>query len=66
MPCNLYGPYDNFHLKNSHFIPALIKNLLRQNDEKILLKSGALVYLGREVMYVDDLACYRLFTKTKS
>ena len=22
MPCNLYGPFDNFHLKNSHFIPA--------------------------------------------
>ena len=26
MPCNLYGPNDNFDLNNSHFIPALIKN----------------------------------------
>ena len=24
MPCNLYGPNDNFNLKTSHFIPALI------------------------------------------
>ena len=25
MPTNLYGPNDNFHLKNSHVIPALIR-----------------------------------------
>ena len=25
MPSNLYGPGDNYHLKNSHVIPALIK-----------------------------------------
>ena len=25
MPTNLYGPGDNFHLKNSHVIPALIR-----------------------------------------
>lgn len=25
MPTNLYGPYDNFHLENSHVIPALIR-----------------------------------------
>ena len=22
MPCNLYGPNDNYDLKNSHFLPA--------------------------------------------
>ena len=25
MPTNLYGPGDNFHLENSHVIPALIR-----------------------------------------
>jgi GDP-L-fucose synthase len=25
MPTNLYGPNDNFHPKNSHVIPALIR-----------------------------------------
>ena len=24
MPCNIYGPNDNYDLKNSHFFPALI------------------------------------------
>ena len=26
MPCNLYGPNDNFDSKNGHFVPALIKS----------------------------------------
>ena len=25
MPTNLYGPHDNFHLENSHVIPALLR-----------------------------------------
>jgi GDP-L-fucose synthase len=36
MPCNLYGPNDNFDLKNAHVLPMLIRkfhlaNLLSQN-----------------------------------
>ena len=31
MPTNLYGPGDNYHTKNSHVLPALIKNFIRQN-----------------------------------
>ena len=27
MPTNLYGPNDNFDLKNSHVIPALIRKM---------------------------------------
>ena len=38
MPCNLYGPFDNFHLKNSHFIPALIKKFIEAKRRK--KKSG--------------------------
>lgn len=27
MPTNLYGPNDNFHLKNSHVLPAMIRKI---------------------------------------
>ena len=57
MPCNLYGPNDNFDLKNSHFIPALIKKFI--NSSKNKKKEVEIWGSGkpkREVMYVDDIA----------
>ena len=57
MPCNLYGPNDNFNLKNSHFIPALIKKFAKSNKSK--KKEVEIWGSGkpkREIMYVDDLA----------
>ncbi|MBW3638163.1 MAG: NAD-dependent epimerase/dehydratase family protein, partial [Armatimonadetes bacterium] len=27
MPTNLYGPYDNFNLQNSHVLPALLRKM---------------------------------------
>ena len=57
MPCNLYGPNDNYDLKTSHFFPALIAKAIdaKQNKKKniILWGSGK---PKRELMYVDDLA----------
>ena len=57
MPCNLYGPNDNYHPENSHVLPALIR---RFHEAKI---SGAdsVTCWGdgsplREFLYVDDLA----------
>ena len=29
MPTNLYGPNDNFHLENSHVLPAMIRKIYR-------------------------------------
>ncbi len=34
MPCNLYGPYDNFDLENSHFVPALIRKIINFKKKK--------------------------------
>ncbi|MDE6322408.1 MAG: GDP-L-fucose synthase [Muribaculaceae bacterium] len=39
MPTNLYGPNDNFHLENSHVLPAMIRKmhlarLLMEGDEE--------------------------------
>ena len=69
MPCNLYGPNDNYNLKTSHFFPALISKVMwaKKNKKKqiILWGSGK---PKRELMYVDDLAdacIYFMNKKTK-
>tara|TARA_B110000438_G_scaffold178158_1_gene170277 strand:+ start:510 stop:1478 length:969 start_codon:yes stop_codon:yes gene_type:complete len=57
MPCNLYGPNDNFNLKNSHFIPALIRKIV--NAKKYNNKFVEIWGTGkpkREIMHVDDLS----------
>jgi GDP-L-fucose synthase len=63
MPTNLYGPNDNFNLKTSHVLPALI----RKCHEAKLADSPFLEIWGtgkplREFLHVDDLAdaCYFL------
>ena len=66
MPCNLYGPGDNFSLENSHVLPAIIRKM---NEAK--LKGDAAVKLWgtglplREFLHVDDLAqaCLLLMDK---
>ncbi|MDC0974580.1 GDP-L-fucose synthase [Candidatus Pelagibacter sp.] len=57
MPTNLYGPNDNYDLKNSHFFPALISKIY---DAKINNKKTINIWgnglAKRELMYVNDLA----------
>ena len=57
MPTNLYGPKDNFHLANSHVIPALMYKLhtAKKDDAKSVSVWGSRRAL-REFLYVDDLA----------
>jgi GDP-L-fucose synthase len=57
MPTNLYGPGDNFDLKASHVLPALI----RKCHEAKQARSAAVEVWGtgtprREFLHVDDLA----------
>jgi len=57
MPTNLYGPNDNFHLNNSHVIPALI----RKFHEAKVNKSPNVEVWGsgnqlRDFLYVGDMA----------
>ena len=57
MPCNLYGPNDNFDLKNSHFIPALIKKIIHSKiKNKRSIEIWGTGKPKREVMHVDDLS----------
>ncbi|MFH9557587.1 GDP-L-fucose synthase family protein [Streptomyces globisporus] len=57
MPTNLYGPGDNFDLKTSHVLPALIRRFheARRDEapEVTLWGSGS---PRREFLHVDDLA----------
>ena len=57
MPTNLYGPNDNFDLKSSHVLPALI----RKFHEAKVSGSDVVEVWGtgtplREFIYVDDMA----------
>ena len=57
MPCNMYGPKDNFDIKNSHFLPALIKKFIdSKNNKKKNVEIWGSGLPKREVMHVDDLA----------
>ena len=57
MPTNLYGPNDNFDLKNSHVLPALIRKFheAKVNNSEIVEVWGTGTPL-REFLYVDDMA----------
>jgi GDP-L-fucose synthase len=62
MPTNLYGPGDNFDLKSSHVLPAL----LRKFHEAREISAPRVEVWGsgeprREFLYVDDLADAVLF-----
>jgi len=57
MPCNLYGPNDNFDLSTSHVLPALIRKFHEAKERGV----GEVVVWGsgtplREFLHVDDLA----------
>ena len=56
MPTNLYGPNDNFDLKSSHVLPAMIRKFheakLNKNSPVELWGTGS---PRREFLHVDDL-----------
>jgi GDP-L-fucose synthase len=62
MPTNLYGPNDNYDLKNSHVLPALIRKAheARLNGDMTLTVWGSGAP-RREFLHVDDLAAATLF-----
>ena len=57
MPTNLYGYNDNYHPKNSHVLPALIRKfheaMVNSSSEVIILGTGS---PRREFLFSDDLA----------
>ena len=72
MPTNLYGPNDNFDLKTSHVLPAMIRKFHEAkikedrdgNSEPVeLWGTGSPM---REFLHVDDLASAVVFTLENS
>jgi GDP-L-fucose synthase len=62
MPTNLYGTHDNFDLKSSHVLPAMIRKFheakLNNNAVVVLWGSGTPM---REFLFVDDMAAAVVF-----
>ncbi len=65
MPTNLYGPFDNFDLKTSHVLPAMIRKFHEakiKSEETLVPEHVEGVTLWgsgtpmREFLYVEDLA----------
>jgi GDP-L-fucose synthase len=57
MPTNMYGPNDNYHLENSHVLPAMIRKMHDAKQQGL----GEMQLWGsgkpkREFLYSDDLA----------
>lgn len=59
MPCNLYGPGDNFHPQNGHVIPSMITKFNNSDGKKVVFWGDGTP--KREFMYSDDLADACLF-----
>jgi GDP-L-fucose synthase len=57
MPTNLYGPGDNYHPRNSHVLPALLRRFHEAGEqglpEVVAWGTGS---PRREFLHVDDLA----------
>ena len=57
MPCNLYGPNDNFNVRTGHVLPALIRKFheakIDGHREVVVWGTGTPL---REFLHVDDLA----------
>jgi GDP-L-fucose synthase len=66
MPCNSYGPNDNYDTKNSHFFAALIKKiyLAKKNNKKLITIWGS-GKPKRELIFVNDIADACIFFMNK-
>lgn len=57
MPCNLYGPGDNYHPEHSHVIPALLRKFheakMAGKNQVVMWGTGSAM---REFLHIDDIA----------
>jgi GDP-L-fucose synthase len=57
MPTNLYGPGDNYHPRNSHVLPALIRRFSEARESAMAeVSAWGSGTPRREFLHVDDLA----------
>lgn len=66
MPCNTFGPNDNYDLQTSHFFPALIRKIVdATRNKKKEIKLWGTGKAKRELIYVDDIANACIFFMNK-
>ncbi len=66
MPSNLYGPGDNYHLENSHVIPALIRKFYEAKTNNLdCVNCWGTGEPFREFLHVEDLANACIFALEK-
>jgi len=56
IPCNIYGPNDNFDLNSSHVVPALIRKCYEAGENNTDFEVWGTGAAYREFVYVDDVA----------
>ena len=57
MPTNLYGPHDNFDLKTSHVLPALMRKVVEAKAaERNFIEVWGTGTPRRELLYSEDLS----------
>lgn len=70
MPTNLYGPNDNYDLKNSHVLPALLRKFHEAKENNLpAVEVWGTGSPRREFLHVDDLAdacCHLLMEYDKA
>ncbi len=62
LPCNLFGPYDNFSLETGHMLPAILHRMHQakeQNNAPIVIWGDGSA--KREFLYAPDLADFICF-----
>jgi len=66
MPCNAYGPGDNYNIKNSHFFASFIKKIIdakrKKKQQIIIWGSGKPL---REIIFSEDVADACIFFMNK-
>ena len=62
IPVNLYGPYDNFNLKDSHVVPGLIHKFYKAKKENNIIKILGTGKPIRQFIYSYDFATIILKT----
>tara|TARA_Y100000034_G_scaffold129542_1_gene186198 strand:- start:1062 stop:1964 length:903 start_codon:yes stop_codon:yes gene_type:complete len=56
IPCNIYGPNDNFDLESSHVIPALIRKCFEAKENNTNFEIWGTGKAYREFIYVEDVS----------
>ena len=63
LPCNLYGPYDNFSIETGHMLPAILHRMHQAKEEAnvpiVIWGDGS---AKREFLYAPDLADFICFS----